>query len=260
MKYFRHETERKSLTIYPIVCMHVGVAQSDTGFIVEHIKRIKEDPNGVAVYLGDAGDCSIIHSKGDVYTQDLSPGDQLTVSQDLLEPIADKLLFGISGNHGRRVTKSTGVDWDQMLCTMLGVPYLGLSVFMKLKMTDITYDCFFHHGAASSITPGGKLSAAMKFNPQAQTDAVFTAHSHACMEAPVETIAYLPTREESIAWRTKHNYICGCGYDSRTGYAVEKGYPPILPAYLGVTFQGNTNKKQTAVARNQSCCIWRAKP
>lgn len=267
MRYFRHIVEAPEATIYPIVCMHIGAPQSDEEFIKEHIARIASDKTGFAVYMGDAGECITKQSKGNIYHQTMSPGEQQVKAKELLDPIVDQLLFGISGNHGRRIDSETGISWDETFCLRLGIPYLGASCFMRLdvgsdKKHMVPYDLFFHHGATSPVSTGGKVARAKKFEELVEADAVFTAHSHICCEIPPTHRARLePRSPQGIYWRDIFNYICGCAYDSRSGYAEEKGYSPILPAYLGVAFNGkdkrvlgttsNTNKRQR-------CTIWRA--
>lgn len=260
MQYYKYRTDKKAVTVYPFVCMHVGVEQSDDRFIREHVKRVKSDPNGVAVYMGDAGECTLRGSKGDIYKQKLNPGEQLEYAAELLDPIKDKLLWGIRGNHGNRVYKETGLDWDHQLCLLLGIPYLGQAVLMKTIVGDRgrEYHLYFHHGAGGSTTPAGKVTAALKHANNVIADATFTAHSHVCQELQPTTKAFLG-RADKILWKMVNSYICGCGYDSRTGYAEEKGYNPITAAYLGVTYFGQTNKsKLSSENRLPECKIWRS--
>lgn len=272
MRYFRHKVEAPEATIYPIVCMHVGAKQCDENFIKEHVERIAEDPNGRAVYMGDAGECNIRNSKGSIFEQTLTPGEQQVHAAELLEPIKNKLLFGISGNHGRRIDIETGLSWDETFCFRLGIPYLELAAFMRLDVGErtVSYDLYFHHGAGGSINMGGKVNKARKFEEIVEADAVFTAHTHICCEIPPTPRATIePRANEGIVWKETHSYICGCAYDSRTGYAEERGYSPILPAYLGVTFNGKDKRKNKKkqrkrqafrenVSKQQTCTIWRA--
>lgn len=102
------------LRLYPLVCMHVGAPQCDVKFLRQHIQRIKDDPDARWVYMGDGGECVTKLSKGDVYGQLLSPQLQLEALIDLLDPIKDKGLFGIRGNHGHRVYKETGL-WKSVV-------------------------------------------------------------------------------------------------------------------------------------------------
>jgi len=87
-------------------------------------------------------------------------------------------------------------------------------------------------------------------------DAFFTAHSHVAMELQPAVIQSADNHARKIRTKIRHQYICGCGYDSRTGYAAEKGYSPILPAYLGVTFDGRIIEGNAV--KNQECQVWRS--
>ena len=63
LKYIRKaiKTREKGLmpyiNLYPLPCLHIGAEQSDVIFIRQHIRRIKEDPNALWVYMGDGGEC-----------------------------------------------------------------------------------------------------------------------------------------------------------------------------------------------------------
>src|SRR5207302_3793163 len=70
---------------YPLVCMHVGAAQCDMKFINDHIERLRKDPNGKGIYLGDGGECVTKLSKGGIYEQLLSPQQQHDVVVEMLE-------------------------------------------------------------------------------------------------------------------------------------------------------------------------------
>ena len=108
--------------------------QADEAFIEEHIARIADDPDGRYVYLGDGGECVTKASKGELYEQQLSPDEQLDRVVELLEPIRGKGLFGVSGNHDRRISKLSGLDWTKALCVQLGIPYMGISCFSNISV------------------------------------------------------------------------------------------------------------------------------
>lgn len=230
--------KESAVRLYPLVCMHIGASQCDAKFIKEHIQRIKKDPAAIAVYMGDGGECVTKLSKGDIYAQLLSPQQQHDILVEWLDPIKDKLLFGIRGNHGHRVYKETGLSFDKNLCHRLGIPYLGVSAFCNLVVNRSSYDLFFHHGADSGVAIQSKVTKAETFKQFIDADALFTAHSHACMEVNPAALMSCDNGSKKIKTKMRHQYICGCGYDSRTGYAEEKAYPPILPAYLHVEFDG----------------------
>ena len=271
MQYFRYETRKKKVTLYPLVCMHIGAKQADEDFIREHVKRIADDPDGLWVYLGDGGECVTKASKGELYEQRLSPDEQIDHLVELLEPIRGRGLFGVSGNHDRRIAKLSGLDWTHALCARLGIPYMGVSVFMRLALHPkgasshtAAFDLFWHHGTDSSSLLAGKVRAAKKLEDLVEADAIFSAHSHICMDAPPTYRAFLDQKAQGVRYREMRTFVCGCAYDSRIpGYAEEKGYSPILPSYLGVTFGVLRDRKQTKsevydlMRPHVECQIWR---
>jgi hypothetical protein len=245
LEYIRYEFNTKKLglkescvRLYPLVCMHVGAAQCDMEFITEHIERLRKDPNGKGIYLGDGGECVTRLSKGGIYEQLLSPQQQHDVIVEMLDPVKDKLLFGIRGNHGHRIYKETGLSFDKNLCHRLGIPYLGVSAFCNLVVNRSSYDLFLHHGSDSGTGLQSKVTKAENFGRFVQADALLTAHSHICVEMPPMALLSANNNSKTIKTQLRHQYICGCGYDSRSGYAEEKAYPPILPAYMVIAFDG----------------------
>lgn len=247
MDYIRYAFDTRKLglkepviRIYPLVCLHFGSPRCDVRFIEEHLTRIKADPNARWVYLGDGGECALRNSKGDVYTQVLSPQAQQDFLADKLSApgIKEKGLAGFQGNHGRRVDKETGLSWDKTLCLRLGLPYLNLSAFMNLVVNRSSYDLYFHHGRDSGTSIQAKVTAAENFGKFVDADAIFTAHSHVAMELQPSVLLSADNQSRAVRTKLRHQYICGSAYDSRGGYAEEKGYPPLLPSYLHVEFDG----------------------
>lgn len=243
MRYFRYEHKANELTIYPIVCVHAGAEQHDEKFFDEAIARIADDPNGRWLYMGDGGECVTKLSKGDVYSQTMSPQKQQNYLVAKLKPIAKKALFAIDGNHGRRIYKETGLSFDETLAAALGVPYLGTAAFWNLVVRRSIYDIYTHHGVDSGVAIASKVTAAKKLTPLVAADAIFSAHSHIAMELPPTYRAVIDDHalaqgNNPIRYQSTYEYVAGSSYDSRTGYAEEKAYPPILPSYIAVTFSG----------------------
>jgi len=243
--------DQPELTLYPLACMHLGSPQCDMKFIREHLGRIKEDPGARWVYMGDGGECVTKLSKGDVYGQLLSPQAQMEALIDILQPIRDRGLFGVRGNHGNRIYKETGLSFDQNLCLRLGLPYLGISTFANVVINRSSYDMFFHHGIDSGTPLAAKIKRAEDFGKYINADAIFTAHSHVAIDLQPAALLEVDNVNRKVRTKLRHQYICGSAYDSRTGYAEDRGYPPLLPSYLAVTFSGRINTGR-AVMR-QTC-------
>jgi hypothetical protein len=229
---------KPALRLYPLVCMHVGSPQCDMRFLKAQIARIENDPSGRWVYMGDGGECVTKLSRGDVYGQLLSPQQQMECLLDLLRPIASKGLFGIRGNHGNRIYKESGLSFDHNLCSQLGLPYLGVAAMANIVVNRSSYDLYFHHGIDSGTPVTSKVKRAEDFMRFINADAVFTAHSHVAMELPPAVLLQADNNARRVFTRLRHQYICGSAYDSRTGYAEDRGYPPLLPSYISVEFDG----------------------
>ena len=250
------ELKKSVIRIYPLPCLHVGAPQSDAKFIQDHIARIAADPNARWVYMGDGGECVITASKGDIYSQILNPQQQVDLLVHLLKPIKNKGLFGIRGNHGNRIYKQTGLSFDKTVCLQLGIPYMGVNCFANIIVNRSSYDAYFHHGVDSGVSITSKINKAEAFTKFIDVDAFFTAHSHVCIDIPPSHILTCDNHVKQVKIKLRHQYICGCGYDSRTGYASEKGYPPLLPAFLSVEFSGSINTGK--IQRQQSSQIFRS--
>jgi hypothetical protein len=245
VSYIRFQFDTKKLKLrepyirlYPLVCMHLGSPQCDVKFLTDHVKRIKADPAARWVYLGDGGECVTTLSKGDIYGQLLSPQLQQEALLDILAPIRERGLFGVRGNHGHRVYKETGLSFDHTLCARLGIPYMGVGTQANIVVNRSSYDTYWHHGTDSGVSLRAKIAAAEAYARFINADAIFTAHSHVAMELTPAALREADNIGCKERTKMRKQFICGCAYDSRTGYAEDKGYPPLLPAYLAVQLDG----------------------
>lgn len=245
------------VTIYPLVCLHLGAAQCDYKFIKEHVQRIANDPKGRWVYMGDAGECTTKNSVGAVYEQIMNPHEQIEAVVDVLHPIRGKGLFGVRGNHGHRIFKDVGVSFDSLLCARLGIPFLGTAAWAWIKAGQASYSTYWHHGRDSGTALKAKINSAVGFAEYVDADALFTAHSHVAMDLPPAALMGIAPQASRVITKMRHQYICGSAYDSRTGYAQEKGYPPILPSYISVTFKGSKLRRDTRL-KQQTFQVYRS--
>lgn len=256
MSYFKVRVSNKpAVNLYPLSCFHVGARQSDREFIEQHIQRIKDDPLAKWVYMGDGGECVTYLSKGNSFRQVYNPQLQIEILVKLLKPILDKGLLCLRGNHGGRIFKETGLSFDKNLALILGLPYLGVEAFLNLIINRTRYNLFFHHGIDSGVSLQTKVNKAEQFSRFVLADAIFTAHSHVGMELAPAVLKYLDNHASGVKTYLRHQYICGSGYDSRSGYAQEKGYSPLLPQFIMVEFSGR-RKYKGDIVREQRYHRW----
>ena len=109
------------IEIHPMADLHLGDMSCDYKSILERIEYIKNTPNAYAILDGDLMDTAIASSIGDTYGANLQPMEQLKQCAKIFEPIKDKILAVLPGNHENRVYKSDGLDMTEIMCNQLGI-------------------------------------------------------------------------------------------------------------------------------------------
>ena len=102
--------EIDKLTIIPISDVHIGDKTADLKAFKETLDRIQKEPNTYTILNGDLCNVALKNSKSDVYSDELTPMQQVLQVIKFLEPIKDKILVMSNGNHEDRITKDTNID------------------------------------------------------------------------------------------------------------------------------------------------------
>lgn len=208
MRLVEHQIEYAhrydSFKLYYLTDLHLGAKACDEALLKRHIKRIQEDPFARWIGGGDFLDC--IARKGDKrYNEEtLAPwlagvndavGTQRDYAIALLEPIADKCLAMIEGNHER-----AALDWyDRNIYAELCKPIahkakrtaealmLGVQGYVKLNFAYRPLKakgCFWsmtaycHHGFGGGRLPGGHALALGRVLGDYDCDIAFMGHRH----------------------------------------------------------------------------------
>ncbi len=190
MKLINKTFEAPYVTLYPLGDFHIGSSQYNEALVLKVIRLIKDDPSAVWCGMGDLMENAIIGTLGDVYNQILPPKEQLEYICSLFEPIREKCLFLIAGNHEQRTQRLVGILPELFIAYRLNVPFVGFSAFLKLNLcykTVVTsYSCYFHHNSGGGYSFGGKVNKAGQLRLIAPTvDAIFSAHFHITSRIPV---------------------------------------------------------------------------
>lgn len=120
IKTFPHDQD--VLRVYAIGDVHIGSQQYDEDSMLKKIQIIEDDPYGVVSLCGDLGDYGLKNSKTNVYQATMQPKEQQEYIKDLFEPIKDKIVSAVAGNHEERITKEVGICPLYDLCVLWGIP------------------------------------------------------------------------------------------------------------------------------------------
>ena len=179
-----------TIEIHPMADLHIGDAQCDYKGILERLEYIKNTPNAYVILDGDLMDTAIANSVGDTYGAKLQPMEQLKHCVKLFEPIRDKIIAVLPGNHERRVMRSDGIDTTAIMCAQLGLQdrYSDTTALLFVRFGKQTgkhshgrrqlYTIYCTHGAGGGRKEGGKVNRLADLSGIVDADIYIHAHTH----------------------------------------------------------------------------------
>lgn len=171
--------------------LHMSSPKCDYKLIQERIERVKRNENTYAVLLGDLINNSTKTSVGDTFEDELSPMESMKLAIATFEPIKDKIIGIVSGNHEARSYKNDGVDLTWFLAKELNLidrydftacllfVRFGLAENYKSKKRQNCYSIYMTHGSGQGgRTVGGKANGLQRRGQIVNASVVITGHTH----------------------------------------------------------------------------------
>lgn len=250
-------THHESVDIVSMGDLHASGAHADLDMIRSAIEWLAGAPNRYAVVPGDVFDTAIKGSVSlDLSEVGMSAKDGRHLLHKMLEPVRDRILAVISGNHDDRLMRDTGEDSVDALCMGLGIPYFPEGeVFLRIGVgqfahngSPVRYNGYMTHGNAGGRLPGGKANGLLAMrNIVHNADFYLNGHGHTPLVIP------------DVAWRfdssgnvrEQKQVFISCGSSlKRKGYPVRKGYPPLARVWPTLTLHGDGRKHMTATVEH----------
>ena len=233
----------EQIEIHPMADLHIGDSMCDFKGIMERIEYIKNTPNAYCVLDGDLMDTAICSSIGDTYGANLQPMEQLKMCVKIFEPIKDKILCVLPGNHENRVYRSDGLDITELMCAQLGIPekYSPTTALLFIRFgkrcathhhRPQLYTVYVTHGSGGGRKEGGKVNRLADLASIVDSDIYIHAHTH----LPVvfkESFYRVSGSNSSVALVDKLfintaaslNYV---GYGDRQGFKPASKRSPVI--------------------------------
>lgn len=179
----------EQIEVHPLADLHIGDACCDFKLIMERIEHIKNTQNAYCILDGDMMDTAIASSIGDTYGANLQPMEQLKQCVKIFEPIKDKILAVLPGNHENRVYKSDGLDLTAIMCGQLGIPekYSATTALLFIRFgkeriknhgRPQLYTVYVTHGSGGGRREGGKVNRLADLASIVDADIYIHAHTH----------------------------------------------------------------------------------
>jgi predicted phosphodiesterase len=179
-----------TIEIHPLADLHIGDSMSDAKLITERLEHIKNTKGAYCILDGDLMDTAIASSIGDTYGANLMPMEQLKLCVRIFEPIKDKILAVLPGNHENRIYKSDGLDITEIMCNQLGIPqkYSPTTALLFIRFGKARthgrensrqlYTAYVTHGSGGGRREGGKVNRLADLASIVDADIYIHAHTH----------------------------------------------------------------------------------
>jgi predicted phosphodiesterase len=219
--------------------MHIGDSQCDFKLILEKIEHIKNTKNAYCILDGDLMDTAIASSIGDTYGANLQPMEQLKQCVKIFEPIKDKILAVLPGNHENRVYKTDGIDITELMCSQLGIydrysPTTAL-LFIRFGKRGAEhhhrrqlYTVYVTHGSGGGRKEGGKVNRLADLASIVDADIYIHGHTHLPLVFK-ESFFRVSGANSSVALVDKL-FLNTASYLDYGGYGDKAGFKPASKA------------------------------
>lgn len=223
----------EQIEIHPLSDLHIGDRNCDYKSILERIEYIKNTPNCYCILDGDLMDCAIATSVGDTYGASIQPMEQLKHSVRLFEPIKDKILAVLQGNHENRIYKSDGLDITSLMCNQLGIHdrYSSTTALVFVRFGETTrrrrpqlYTIYVTHGTGGGRKEGGKINRLVDLSAIVDADIYLMGHTH--MPAIVRESFFRVSSSNSSVSQVDKLFVNTASSLDYGGYGDAQGYKP----------------------------------
>lgn len=248
-------SDLKSIELMPVADLHIGDPLSSRAKILSDIEYIRSHEDCYCVLNGDLMNCAIKTAVSDVYSETLSPMQELQVCIELFGPISDKVIFVTGGNHEERHYRTNGIDLTRLMCQQLGIedrysPGPGL-VYLRFGADDgrhkrhrkICYILYVTHGNSNGRKDGGKIQRLADYATIVDADIYIAGHSH--LGASFKKGFLRPCPSSNAILHETHLFVNTSAALEYGGYGERFGFdPPCLDR--PIIYLSGTHKEMRA--------------
>ena len=227
------------VTVYPLADVHLGAEGAEVMAFYKLVGEIAKEPNTYVTLQGDLIDNGTRNSVTNIFRATMPPSQQKREMAKALEPIRDKILCILPGNHERRSGKDADDDPCYDIAAKLDLEdrYREDMAFVRVALgrnrngnqKPYSYLLACVHGAGGGALPGSTVNKADRFMSSMDgVDVFIHGHSHKPYalrgsKLVVDTSNKRVTRRPTLA-------MCAGSWLGYVGYPVEKMLTPTAEA------------------------------
>ena len=229
----------EDITIFPISDVHYGALEHCSKEWFDFCKYIEQTPNAYIILGGDLVNnnvrtCGFINP----YDELVRPREQKHHMVKFLEPIKDRILCAVSGNHEARSLKDDDIDITYDIMAKLDIEdlYRPSMAFMKVSLGERPHDktpkqsytFAVTHGAGGGIYTGATVNRNERFgNVIEGLDCLVVGHTHkGTVSKPSKIVIDRKNNKVDMSHYTVISMVSWLNFG---GYAMQK---MLLPAYV----------------------------
>lgn len=230
---------------------HIGDPACNMKYLTERINLVKNNDNSFAVLGGDLIDNATKTSIGDTYSQTMPPMKQIETLTELFEPILDKILVSVRGNHELRTYRKEGIDIMKLVMSNLGLSdfYMGAAGLLFLRFgkdnlhgKKISYRIYLTHGRGGGRKEGAKAIRLADLASIVDADVYIHNHTHLPMSFK-ESFFRVNDRMNTV-YKCDKLFVNSSANLEYEGYSEEECYKPS--SIIKPVIHLNGNKKNMA--------------
>jgi hypothetical protein len=226
--------------------LHVGdkaFGKESKAKLLGYIDWVEKHPNARIILNGDLLNTATRGSKTSPFEQDMTLEEQINTVARYLEPVKDRIIGAVMGNHERRILDFAGYDPTTAILTMLGLSvadlYYKFTGVVKIKVgkrnrgmgkqgTGVSYTVAFSHTTGGGKLIGSKLNRVdqMRRSTVGNADLYLGSHNHSLSTAVVVCNEYNPY-SETIEQRKQVIVSCGGYLEWNSSYAEAMQLEPM---------------------------------
>ena len=239
--------DREDLTIIPIADVHLGSKECMEDKFISFINNLAETPNVYLILAGDLINNATRNSVSNIFEERYRPADQKRMMAKILEPVKDRILCGVPGNHEGRSGKDADDDplYDIMCKLDIEDRYRENIAFVKIRCGKVeqsglknpTYVLAVVHGTGGGMLTGGAINRNERFGYVLDgVDCVIAAHTHKPAVTQPAKIKVDPFNNKVSVVPFK--VITATSWLEYGGYAAKKMLLPASHSLQTVTLRG----------------------
>lgn len=243
--------------LIPISDLHIGDPHFHHRKFMDLRDWIWQQPNTFVVLVGDIMNCATKRSKSDIYGESMNPTEAKNYAAEMLEPIKDKILGAVWGNHERRIYNESGFDVMEGLADKLHIDYAREGLLLDLKFSPygegetrkrgrLNYTCYVTHGNGGGATPGGKINALHKLRKIVLADVYICGHVHGM--GSYKDSYFVPNTRAGKIEQITQTYALSSAFLQWGGYSEDMILTPSKLGTSRIRLDGRTRKKDVHVS------------